>query len=163
MKSCDKEDVVLEAMRHATWDEALRDHVQRCESCADLALVARWMHDEARTARLEAANALPSAGQVWWKAQILAKRSAVERATRPIVYFQKLSYAFGTLSVLAVALWNWNAIQRWLGPLRTTWSQLSTAGGSPSPLLNPFLYLSAGLAFLVILGAFALYVAWEEQ
>lgn len=163
MKSCDKEKAVVEATKRGMWDEALRDHVERCEACADLALVASFMHDEARTARIEAANALPSPGQIWWKAQILAKRSAAERVTRPIVYFEKLAFAFGTLGVLAVALWNWSSIQTWLGPLRTTWSQLSTTGTSPSPLLNPFLYLSAGFVFLIILSVFALYVAWAEQ
>jgi hypothetical protein len=163
MKSCERENAVAEAAKRGTWDDALRDHVERCESCADLALVASFMHEEGRTARIEAANALPSPGQIWWKAQILAKRSAAERATRPIVYFEKAAYALGTLGVLAVALWNWSSIQTWLGPLRATWSQLSTAGTGPSPILNPFLYLSAGFVFLIILGAFALYVAWAES
>jgi hypothetical protein len=161
MKSCDKEQAVLDAVKRGSWDSGLREHAKQCESCADLVLVARFMHEEAGTARMEAASALPSPGQIWWKAQILAKRAAAERAIGPIVYFEKLAYAFGTLGVLAVALWNWNSIQTWLGPLRMAWSQLSTAG--TSPLLNPFLYLSAGFVFLIILGVFALYVAWAEQ
>lgn len=161
MKSCDKENAVVEAAKHGTWDEALREHVMGCESCADLALTASFLNDEASSARMEAANALPSPGQIWWKAQILAKRDATERATRPIVFFEKLAFAFGTLGVLAVAFWNWSAIQNWLAPLRTTWTQLSTAG--TSPLLNPFLYLSTGLVLLIVMGVFALYVAWVEQ
>ena len=60
MKNCDKENAVVEAAKHGTWDEALREHVMGCESCADLALAASFLHDEASSARMEAANALPS-------------------------------------------------------------------------------------------------------
>jgi hypothetical protein len=161
MKSCDLEAKVVEAANHGIWDEALREHVRGCESCADLALAASFLRGEASSARLEAAGALPSPGQIWWKAQILAKRDAAERATRPIVFFERLAFAFGTMGTLAVAFWNWGTIQNWLVPLRTTWTQLSTAG--TSPLLNPFLYLSTGAVLLVAMGLFALYVTWVEQ
>jgi hypothetical protein len=161
MKSCDKENRVIEAVKRGFWDDEIREHVAECEACADLALTASFLHDDASWARMEATGALPSPGQIWWKAQIFAKRDAVQRATLPIVVFERLAFAFGTLGALAVAFWNWSAIQNWLVPLRTTWTQLSAAG--TSPLLNPFLYLSIGFVLLVVMGVLALYVTWVEQ
>lgn len=161
MKNCNQEEAVQMALRRGTWDEPLRAHVADCPECADLVLVAQYLESEARSARHEAEKNLPSPGLIWWKAEILAKRVASERATRPIAVFEKIAYAVGALGLFGFAAWNWSTIDRWLAPLESVWTQMSSMGATP--LLNPFLYLSAGLCIVVLLTIFAIYVLWAES
>jgi hypothetical protein len=161
MKSCDKEDAVRAALRQGEWEESLRAHVEDCPACNDLMLVTQYLETEARTARHEADKNLPSPGLIWWKAEILAKRTASERATRPIAIFEKVAYAVGSFGLLGFLAWNWSAFDRWLAPLESMWAQMSSMGATP--LLNPFLYLSAGFFMLVLMTIFAVYVLWAES
>ena len=161
MKNCDKEEAVQVALLRDTWDETLRAHVDECPVCADLVLVTKYLQKEARIARNEAEKNLPSPGLIWWKSEILAKRTASERATRPIAVFEKIAYAVGALGLFGFVAWNWSTIDRWLAPLESMWTQMSSMGATP--LLNPFLYLSAGFFMLVLLTIFALYVLWAES
>ena len=50
--------------------------------CADLALIAQVIDDE--RARPAPSPALPSAGTVWWRAQLRARQDAVRESGRPI-------------------------------------------------------------------------------
>lgn len=160
MKSCEMEEAVLAAAQGGIWDESLRSHVAGCLVCADALLVNDYLQGQARSARAEAAKELPSPGLIWWKAQILAKRETVERATRPILVFEKFAYLGGALSLVGLAIWNWPAVEHGLAPLRAAWVQMSSLGATP--FLNPFLYLSAGFLALLVLLIFALYVVWAE-
>ncbi len=161
MSDCEKEQAVYEALTRGRLEDSLQEHVKVCSVCSDIAVVASFLQREARTARVEARETLPSPDLVWWKAQMLSKREATERATRPIAVFEKIAYATGVLGLLGIAVWNWNTIQGWLEPLRTALNQMSALG--EAPLLNPFLYMGAGLFLLILLVVFALYVAWAEQ
>lgn len=161
MRICDQEEAVQAALQHGEWGESLRAHVEGCPVCADLMLVTQYLETEARTARQEAEKNLPSPGLLWWKAEILAKRTVSERATRPIAVFEKIAYAVGATGLLGFLAWNWSALERWLAPLESLWAQMSSMGATP--LLNPFLYLSAGFFILVLMTIFALYVLWAES
>lgn len=160
MKPCEKEPAVLGAMRAAQWEESLRDHVAECSACSDLVLVSQFMDEEAKSSRQASHQALPSPGVIWWKAQILSKRAAAERATRPIRTMEKAAFACAPLGLAGMILWKWTEIQTWLAPLRTAWTQIASVG--TTPLFNPFLYMSAGVFLLLILVAFTLYVVWAE-
>jgi hypothetical protein len=161
MNDCEKEQAVYDALTRGKLDEALEEHVKVCSVCSDIVAVASFLQSEARTARVEAQQTLPSPDLVWWKAQMIAKREAAERATRPIVIFEKVTYAAGTLGLVGFAAWHWNTIRNWLEPLRTALNQMSSLG--EAPLLNPFLYMGAGFFVLILLVVFALYVVWAEQ
>jgi hypothetical protein len=160
MKPCEKEPAVLGAMRAGQWEKSLRDHVAACSACADLVLVRQFMDEEAKSNRRVNHPGLPSPGLIWWKAQMLSKRAAAERAIRPIKIVEKAAFACAPLGLAGMILWKWTEIQTWVAPLRTTWTQIASVGATP--LLNPFLYMSAGVFLLLILLAFALYVVWAE-
>jgi hypothetical protein len=161
MKNCEKEDAVQAALRQDEWGESLRAHVEDCQACADLMLITQYLESEARTARHEAEKNLPSPGLIWWKAEILAKRTASERATRPIAIFERIAYIVGVFGLVGFVMWNWSTLDRWLAPLESMWIQLSSMGATP--LLNPFLYLSAGFFVLILMTIFAVYVLWAES
>ena len=73
---------------------------------------------------------------------------------------EKAAFTCAPLAMAGMILWKWTTIQSWIAPLQTTWTQIASVG--TTPLLNPFLYLSAGLILLLILVAFTVYVVWAE-
>lgn len=96
---CEYEADVLSAVIQSRWPErvepGLRDHVKSCAICTDVAAVADAI-DCAReeTAALSAVpDALPDSGRVWWKAQMRARREAMDAAGRPITAVQVVAFA----------------------------------------------------------------------
>jgi hypothetical protein len=91
---CEFEADVLSAVIQSRWpdrvDAELREHVKTCEICSDVAVVAGAIE----CAREETVpDALPDSGLVWWKAQMRARREAVETAGRPITAIQVAAFA----------------------------------------------------------------------
>lgn len=141
---------MLEAVRSGRsagdWDEPLRAHVAGCAGCRDVVLVAQFLHEERECAATEAR--LPDAGLVWWKAQLLARRAAVERAIRPIALAEKLAGAGSLALVVAGIVLNWSYVLGRLGGLtdlfQNLWgfeiSLLAAIGSGLLLLLAFFLY-----------------------
>jgi hypothetical protein len=115
-RECEKELLVIEAARSGAWDAELRKHIANCPACGDVALAAEALN--AMRAVDVAEARIPDAGLMWWKAQLLSKRAAGERATKPISFVEHLSYACGIFAFVAVCVWQWAAIRGWLASLR---------------------------------------------
>jgi hypothetical protein len=94
---CQHEAQVARVARSGEWDQQLRAHVAQCKGCAEVALVAEFLRQEPRAAEFAL---LPSAGQVWWRAQIRARQADAERALQPVRWVQR----FATVCVLIGAL-----------------------------------------------------------
>jgi hypothetical protein len=80
---CGREADVLEAVAFGRWPDhapELVTHVATCAVCADLADVARALHDDRETACREAPVA--AAGIVWWRATIRARADAARTVSR---------------------------------------------------------------------------------
>ena len=119
---CPREAEILRAVRADGWTDDLRDHARGCPECADALLVAAWL---AEPAGAGAPQPLPDPDLIWWKARLLARRDAVERATRPIAIVQK-GAAVTAAAVAAVALgWAW--------PLLASVPRLLTSGFASQP------------------------------
>jgi hypothetical protein len=96
---CEFEADVLAAVIQSRWPERvepeLREHAKHCEICSDVAAVAGAMEcareESAEYARVP--DALPDSGRVWWKAQMRARREAVQAAGRPITAVQIAAFA----------------------------------------------------------------------
>jgi hypothetical protein len=99
MTTCEREQDVLDAVGSARWpsrcDEELRDHVNACAVCSDLADVAAAIIDDHDAAWSQAR--IPSAGVVWWRAQLRAREEAARAAGRPVAFIQGVA--------ASVALW----------------------------------------------------------
>jgi len=114
---CHREQEVLDAVRSGRWSgawgEEIRTHAAACPVCSEVALVAEAMIQEHH---LEEADVrLPSAGLVWWKAQLAARRSAEARATQPIALAERFAQGAALLTALGLAFWQWPRISGWLG------------------------------------------------
>lgn len=93
---CKYESDVLDAVASGRWpdrlDAELRDHAASCGICSEVALVSALYRDEYSTAMEQAR--VPSAGLVWWKAELRARREAVRVASRPITLVTGVAIAF---------------------------------------------------------------------
>jgi hypothetical protein len=112
---CEKELLVVEAARSGSWDAELRKHVADCRACGEVALTAQALNAMRASDQVEAR--IPDAGLMWWKAQLLSKRAAAERATKPISFVEHFAYACGIFAAVAVCVWQWSAIRAWFGSM----------------------------------------------
>jgi hypothetical protein len=101
---CDREQDVLDALAAGRWpdrcDEELRRHVSGCAICRDLADVAPVLMDEQEVARRSAR--VPSAGVVWWRAQLRAREDAARTAGRPVAFVQGVAASVAVWLVLSL-------------------------------------------------------------
>lgn len=92
---CEFEVEVLAAVFQSRWPEQagkeLRAHVAQCEICSDVASVAGVIGQAHEALLTEAA--VPDASRVWRRAQLRARREAVEAAGRPITAAQVIAFA----------------------------------------------------------------------
>lgn len=102
MKSivCPHEPAVLDAARKNVLPEEVRGHLEACEDCRDTYRVAQGLSALARETR--PAHALPSAGQLWWRAEIVRKLleqqgAADPKAIRPALWGEAAGVAFAVL------------------------------------------------------------------
>lgn len=116
---CDKEAIVIEAVRRGQWEENLRVHAQDCPVCAD-ALLATHFLCEMQTADLAGAR-VPDAGWMWWRAQLRAKHTAAQRATQPITLVEHLAWTCAALSLAGLCIWQWRSIRAWFVSGRIAW------------------------------------------
>jgi len=185
IEQCDREQAVLDALvsgRWATpWGEEIRQHAASCAVCSEVVLVAEALRREEQFAQAEVR--LPSAGFVWWKAQLAARRAAEQRAAQPIALVERAAQALGALSAFGLGVWQWPRIAGWLrgakvlarvptisaaanassGAAAGDWTHrlVQTLGQVFSQPSGYLLLVSAGACLTLI--AFAAYVVWREE
>lgn len=184
LPQCDREQEVLDALRSgrwaSVWGEEIRQHAADCAVCAEVALVAQEFQREEELARAELQQlgaGLPSAGLVWWKAQLAARRAAEQRAAEPVLLVERLAYALAALAVLGLGVWQWPRIAEWLYQAVTlkplsrfaTMSEYSSTGewlrGFAAAWLGqtPASLLAASTAVFLTLMVFAVCVVLRED
>lgn len=98
--ACRHEDALLEAIASGAWpaeaEASLRAHVAACPVCRDLAAVVPLLHDDRLALCAEAR--VPTAGAVWWRAQVRARAEAERAAMRPML----VAAAWGATVLVAV-------------------------------------------------------------
>jgi len=103
--NCEREIEVVAALLDGRWPEgceaSLREHVDACASCAEVAVVAGALRAEHLAAVQEAVP--PPSGAVWWRAQRRAKQEALETASRAITTVQAASVSIAAVIALTIA------------------------------------------------------------
>jgi len=99
---CIREQEVLDAITAGRWPdrlgEDLSSHVEGCAICADLGLVAQSLSADYQESLKDVR--VPSAGLVWWKAELRARQDAVRTVNRPIRWAQYIAAGCGIAAVL---------------------------------------------------------------
>ena len=153
---CEFEPDVLAAVLQSLWpdrvDADLRAHVAGCEICSDVAAVAGAL--EETSSEMRSRTALPDAGLVWWRAQLRARREAVQAAGRPITVAQlvALACAVGLLGAC------WGATSTWF-QATLGWVSSSLAGFDLTSLIVEHGAFVIGMVAIVFLIPTAVYVA----
>jgi len=108
---CLREMEVMEIVGCGRWPdqcpEELRIHISACAICKDVLDVALAFHEDRETALRDAQ--IPSAGLVWWRAELRARQEAVRRVSRPITLVEVFGAAAGAgigIALLSRA-WPW--------------------------------------------------------
>ena len=106
---CPSEDAVLAAALDVSraMPDDLVAHLEGCDGCRDLHTIASTLHDDHAVALAEAH--VPSAGQVWWRAELRARQEATALAARPITVATGIAAAavIGLLASLTGVLAWW--------------------------------------------------------
>jgi len=150
MRSCSQHEFVAAALRAGHWpegcDHALRAHVDSCDSCGDLVLVAQTL----RQAHAEATQSVPRAapGILWWRAQVRRRNAAIELMTKPVAIAEKFALVVLLLAVVSLLAWQHNQLAAWFANL---WGPLSSIIQIPGALM-------VGLGTLLLFGGFAVYL-----
>ena len=141
---CEREFEIVEAITCDRWPEGttdeLRAHADSCAVCADVVKVAVALTND-RTARLQMAR-LPSAGLVWWRAEMRARRDAVNRATRPLQIVEWTA-VLCMVAVLGTVLY-------WVGPAELA-----------GLLWQPSLAFFIGIGVLILLTSLVYYFVFS--
>jgi hypothetical protein len=111
-EQCEKEMLVARAVRTGFWDSELEQHVATCSACSETALAARVLNEMRAVDEAEAH--IPDAALMWWKAQLVAKHQAGERATQPIHLAERFACALAAVCVAGACIWQGHAIREWL-------------------------------------------------
>jgi hypothetical protein len=159
---CEHEPEVLEAI-HAGRLEEWRAHLAECASCAGLVVVLRSMQAESDQAAAEVR--LPSAGQVWFRSQLRARREATEEALKPASVAEKVAYASVLAGLIAALAWEWPRFGKWFSNMDLF---APLAGYRFEGLLPGFLSLQSGFALgigtaLFCLILFVVYAALADR
>ncbi len=174
---CDREQQVLDSLQSGRWagpwGEEIRKHAAACAVCSEVVLVAEGLRHEEELAQTEVR--LPSAGLVWWKAQLAARRAAEERAAQPIAWVERMVQVFGALALLGMGLWQWPRILGWLGGSKTLmhmpesspgiadWAREFFRGFAQDFDRSPGYLLLGSAAVFLTLVASAAYAVWREE
>jgi hypothetical protein len=147
---CQYESEILDAVASGRWpdrlDAELREHSSSCSICSELALVSAMYRDEFASAMAEVR--VPSAGLVWWKSELRARREAVRVASRPITLVSGIA---GTCAIAVLAL-----------VILTLSKQLDMAAISAFVVAQPMvLWLVLGV--IVALTPIALYFVYSDE
>lgn len=153
MKSyfCSQQEQVTAVIQAGQWPDGcepeLRAHVEACQACSDLVLVAQAFQQAGKTS-LPMAHQLPSPGVIWWRAQIRKRNEAMERVIRPVAIAEWIAISVLLLAMAALIAWQHASMTNWLSSI---WPSFSGFTELPS-------VLTWGAGTLVILVGFAVYL-----
>jgi len=162
---CNHERELAAELASGQWPQAstaeLRAHVAGCRACSDLVLVTLAL----RKARVAAAPTLPSAGSLWWRAQLRRRSQAVERISRPLLGAQIFAWSIALIVGIAGAGWelrhsvSWLA---WLGDLPRAFNLGALVPASMPASGSSLWLLLPVLAMLALAGGIAVYFTLEK-
>jgi len=147
---CPQQESVAAALGAGHWpegcDPALRAHVEACNSCNDLVLVAQSLRQAHRETTQSARIAAP--GILWWRAQLRRRNAVLRSVTRPVAVAEKVALLVLGLAIVALLAWQHNQVVAWFANL---WGPFASIAQIPGALM-------IGFGTLLLFGGFAVYL-----
>ena len=156
-KRCELEPAVLAAESTQKWSDDLHRHLEDCPDCTDALMVERFLASE----KVEASSdsRLPTADQVWWRADLRLRRELARRAQLPIRVLEKAAQLGGVAAAGVGLAWSAPTLLSWFGRLAPT--QMTTSGVTLSATSALWLALGTGVVLSLILAG--LETLWAED
>lgn len=144
-------------------NEELRQHADACEACREMVMVVAALRGERD--RLRRSTTVPSAGLVWWRAQLRQRQQAALKATAPVTAV----HAAAIIAAVVLAVVLVTSVAPFVGmpslaglvPSTTSFVEASRSLTTEFPLL-PYGVVLGATAWL-ILGPVALYFALRRD
>jgi hypothetical protein len=147
----------------AEGDSELQRHVASCPTCADLVLVMSSLRSGRDQWRRTAP--VPSAGLVWWRAQLRQRQSAARAAAAPVTFVHAITLALALVFAVFLA---WT-VARTVGvpaalslPALPAWATAPATETGDAPSLVGYGMILAATAW-IILAPVALYFALRRD
>ena len=156
-KRCDLEPAVLTAERTRKWNDELRRHLEECPDCTDALMVEQFLVSENAEAPTD--SRLPTADQVWWRADLRHRREMARKAQLPIRLLEKAAQLAGVAAAGVGLAWSAPTLLGWLGALAPT--QTTTSDVTLSATTALWLALGTGVVLSLIL--VGLETLWAED
>ncbi len=167
---CVREREVAQLLEFGQWPQAspaeLRTHAAGCRVCSQRVLLTVRLR--AARAQAMAAAQLPSAGTLWWRAQLRRRNEALVRVSRPLLGAQLFALVAAAVLAAGALVWAMRAGLRSSAGF-AAWLQSLRGGLRWSALLPDALpaiawwWIAPLLAALVLTGGVIVYFATEKQ
>ena len=108
-KPCSRENAIAHAVSSNQWSEELRLHIAQCERCAEVGEVSLWMNRVAES--WDTPEPICDPGLIWLKAQSEEEQRLRMMALRPVLITQAVVSAGLLISILALIVYKWPAIE----------------------------------------------------
>jgi len=159
INECSREVEVVEAIPSGRWpalnDSELRSHVSGCAVCSEVVIVATELQEQ--NSAIVSQVRVPSAGLVWWRAELRARREAVRSAERPLT----IAHAFAGAAAIGVLLAVLIQMSSWFGRSFATVAGWMPA--SPVVILQQHLPLVLSVGVLLAFTSVALYFVLSDK
>src|SRR5262249_31717478 len=158
LNECHREAEVVQAVASGRWpsqsDAELKSHVATCSVCSEVMTVALALQeeDDAGTPHVR----VPSAGLVWWRAELRAPREALRAAERPVTVVHAFAGAAAVGVLLAVLIQMSSWFTETFATVRT-WMPASAEA-----LLQQHLPLVLTLSAVLVLAPVAVYFVLSD-
>lgn len=157
---CSFEEKIAAANRSGQWSDEILSHLSGCHICEEVALVASYLSGSAAGPASAAITHLPDPALIWSRAQLAARREAIERAMRPILWARRFAFALAAVALVVAIISVWPRITAIVAEFAETWTHHARTAQTGSNAL--FLLLAAGFLVLVPL-IFGVYASWSED
>lgn len=104
-RESDVRDMARRVARGELADASLSDHVDGCRLCQETLSVARWMQQLASVP--VASKPLPDPTYLWWKAELLRRWDAEQRAAAPVEVGEQVQVGLGLVAATGLLVWLW--------------------------------------------------------
>jgi hypothetical protein len=156
---CPRESDVLDAIASKRWPHRvvreLADHVASCAPCTDVVAVATAIHADQEASWQDAA--IPSSGQVWWRAEMRVRQEAIRKASRPIAIVQAAAV------LVALALTGAAGWLAWMWA-RQAPTSFDIGNASARAMSSPLaLSLAVALFALAVIAPVAFYLVLSDE
>ena len=166
--TCSREREVTDMLHRGHWPQAcsdeLRAHVSTCRRCSDLVLVTQGF--QADRAKVQRQAQLPSAGALWWRAQLRRRNADLARVSRPLFGAQVFAFIVTLVAGVGVLAWQLRRgfdFASWFGELARAFDLGALLPSSLShPEGGPWLLFPV-LAMVALVGGVVVYFASEKQ